>query len=199
MRRRLQELSKGITIAALVFLVTCNKSEVPTDSGVAPMSPDVIKVHLAIQGVDPEFVNQLDAAVGFDSIDRVVKRLLQILRTDRDPKRKAQASLCLGALYPNSVDPLIEAVRSENGDVAMYAAGAFAKMGSNGNKAIPELIGALARKEWNVRLFAARALGEMGPDARSKAALEKIVNDSSENPLVKKEASDALRKIGGPS
>lgn len=177
-------------MAALVFLAACNESEPPAGSG-------VIKLHLAIQGVDPEFVQQLDASIGFDSIDRLVKHLVQMLRVDSDPKRKAQASLCLGALYPNSVDPLIEAIRSETDEVAMYAAGAFARMGSNGKKAIPDLVGALARKEWNVRLFAARALGEMGPDERSKAALEKIVNDSSENPLVKKEASDALQKIGG--
>jgi hypothetical protein len=52
MRRSLQKLSVAIKMAALAFLVACDDPE-------PPLSPDVIKLHLMMQGVDPAFVKQL--------------------------------------------------------------------------------------------------------------------------------------------
>ncbi|HVR38445.1 MAG TPA: HEAT repeat domain-containing protein [Thermoanaerobaculia bacterium] len=187
-----------LVLALLLSAIGCNAPEdVPRSDTSPTLNADMLRLHLLIQGADPAFVKELDRTPGFANVDRVVDRLIQMLHTDPDAKRKAQASACLGALSPNSIRPLVQALDSKDGDVAMYAAGAFVKMGPNGRQAVPALIKALNHEQWAVRAFAAKALGAIGPDLRSKAALNKSLSDS--NPFVQKAAADALQKIQAPA
>jgi len=192
MNDRTRALSVVLTLAALVVTGACNSPEAGKASGALP--PEAVKLHLTLQGADPAFVQQLEGAVGFSDLDRLVQHLIQLLHTERDPKRRAQAALCLGSLAPNSVEPLTRALSDPDPDVAMYAAGAFVKVGPPGRQAIPELIKALHHDNWNVRFFAAEALGAMGPDPQSELALTDAEHDA--NPAVGKAATEALQRIG---
>jgi HEAT repeat protein len=77
------------------------------------------------------------------------------------------AFLVLSRMAPESIDPLIVALSSQDIQVRMLAAAALARIGPAAKSAIPVLEKTLGDKDPNIRVSAAEVIGKLGGDPGS--------------------------------
>jgi len=93
--------------------------------------------------------------------------------------------------------PLVKALEDDRSEVRASAAYALGQIGSDAYAAVPNLISALDNPYLDVRALAAYALGQIGSSAGSAIPrLSETLRHPNENPVVRHQAADALRKIG---
>ena len=111
---------------------------------------------------------------------------------DADTQVKASAIQALGKIKSaQSIDPLMEAMRSKNDVIRNAAAEGLKKAGELAVMPLVKLVG--YEKDEGTLYRAVQILGDIG-DKRAVEALEKVYSEDS-RPLVKQEAAKALNKI----
>lgn len=155
------------------------------DKDKAPASRSVAAGHLAKQGAPA-------AKAAYDE-------LLVLLKNENDAYGRALAAYALPYLKPNAPDsanPLAQALKDKNKDVARTAASSLAEvLGKNAGAAAPIIVTVLDEKEtkdaYN-RALAAYVLGQIKPDnAVAVPALIKALKDP--NPKVQDAAKASLK------
>jgi HEAT repeat protein len=111
---------------------------------------------------------------------------------DRSREVRSQAARLLGNFQnPKSIQPLLKATADSHWSVRESAENGLINFG---NKAVPELIGALSSKSWWTRFRVARLLGEIG-DPRAIEPLETIMKKKGERKKVKEVVQESLHKL----
>ncbi len=93
-----------------------------------------------------------------------------------------------------SVDTLIEQLKSDNKEVQAAAATSLAEMGANAAPALDALVEALKDDDVVVRAAAVRAIGMMGePGKKAAIPMVKMIRD--DDPFVRRETIEAIRNL----
>ncbi len=135
--------------------------------------------------------DSLGVAVGFDSGDFILLgELTNDGLTPIEPDTKPRE---------NSIEPVLEGLRSSDGNKAFRAVFELHRLGERARTAVPELLLiASTTDECGLRQAAVNLLAAIAPDdPRAKAAALQALNDS--NPFVRREALQALISIKGLS
>ena len=93
---------------------------------------------------------------------------------DENPQVRFKSAQALGNVGESAVEPLINMINEEEGEIRRYATFALKKIGSP--SAVEYFINALQDEDWGVRKVAARSLGELG-DKKALEALVKALDD----------------------
>jgi len=124
-------------------------------------------------------------------IPEVEKRLTLVLEHDKDPVNRGAAALALGFVGSDaSLQPLIQALKSDLPMVGIEAAAALGRLGKS--EAVDALCEALRSPDPNVRANALLALGQLGGE-KAFACL-RHVPEVENDPFVLGAAKEALRK-----
>jgi HEAT repeat protein len=129
-------------------------------------------------------------ALGKIKEDNSVNALINTLDDD-NPEIRLQVAKSLGEIGDIAVDPLIAALKIEEGNTRRYATYALKEIGDS--SAVLSLIRALKDEDWGVRKFAAISLGDIG-DEKAVDPLIELLED--EDYGVKVAATRALGDIG---
>ncbi len=127
----------------------------------------------------------------------ILPDLIRLLADRREPSEvRVDAAQVLGALSgaaPQSVPPLIAALKDPDWWVRVYAARALAALGPAASEAVSALIAALQDSELNVRRNAAYALAQIGQAAQE--AIPALI-EALDRAVIGGIAAEALAKIG---
>lgn len=126
---------------------------------------------------------------------KVTPKLVEILSKHSDPLMRQRAAIALGRIRDKAAaKPLVDSLGDKNPIIVMSAIDALALLGE---KKLSENIKPLLKStDASVRRRAVKALGTLG-NKKSKPYLEEIC-DKDEHDFMRKEASEALRKIENP-
>jgi len=111
---------------------------------------------------------------------------------DKSRDVRSQAARLLGNFHhATSIQPLLNATADKHWSVRESAENALINFGQ---KAVPDLIKALADSSWTTRFRAARLLGEIG-DIRAIKPLEQLLKKEKKNSEVRSMVEDSLEKL----
>jgi HEAT repeat protein len=122
--------------------------------------------------------------------DEAFELLIQTFN-DENPQVRLLAAKTMGEMGKPAVDPLIQALKVDDGNTRKYAVYALKNMGESG--VVEHLIPALKDPDWGVRKFSAKALG----DRQDKEAVEPLIETLNDDDWgVRVAATKALGDIG---
>lgn len=127
--------------------------------------------------------------------EKATPKLVEILSRHSDLLMRKRAAIALGRIRDKAaVRPLLDSLTDKNPTVVISVIDALVILG--GKKASQNITPSLKNTDPSVRMHAVRALG-MLRDNKSVPYLEEL-SEKDEHDFVRREASEALRKIENP-
>lgn len=127
--------------------------------------------------------------------EKATPNLIEILSKNSDSLMRKRAAIALEKIRDKAaLKPLLNSLADKNPTVIISAVDAIAALGEK--KASQNIVTLLKNSDSSVRMHAARALGVLG-DKKFMPSLEELL-EKDEHDFVRKEASEALRRIEYP-